>query len=135
VTEAVTTISTDIQHSANDFCQSSPTVQKIIKCCQDREAVIFRLSALYLGGKLNAWMLHWILTKYSVSLSDDSNHEICHMNVKYWHVQITFCYNHQFLFMTQFLFYIFSYNLCFLHHLCVSQHFALLRMHVWSLLL
>lgn len=42
VTGAVTTISTRIQCSANDFCQSRPTAQKTIKCFQDRAFVMFR---------------------------------------------------------------------------------------------
>lgn len=38
VTGAVTTISTHIQRSANDFCQRRPTVRKTIKCFQHLRA-------------------------------------------------------------------------------------------------
>lgn len=42
VTRAVTTITTHSQHSANDFCQRRPTVQKTLKCLQDGKFMIFR---------------------------------------------------------------------------------------------
>lgn len=42
VTGAVTTISTRVQCSANDFSQRRAAVQKTLKCSRDREFVMFR---------------------------------------------------------------------------------------------